>query len=240
MVKPLAMSVYRVAVSVKQIFVEIRRYVYRIERMPKINKYMRLNSCKKLQIGGGCNSVDGWLNTDITPSNKKVIFLDARERLPFENDSFDYIFCEHMIEHISYQDALKMLSECFRILKKNGKIRIATPDLKIFLDLFSEIKSDAQYQYMEWISENWLRKQGVAEKNPVFNLNLVMHAWGHEFIYDNRTLTELLKKTKFRDFSSYESGESDDKNLKELESHGEFIGNISMNKFETLVIEARK
>jgi len=238
--KPLAISIYQSVVSIKQIFIEMRRYFFRMERGPVIRKYLNSNSCKKLQIGGGGNPLKGWLNTDILPNHKDVIFLDAREELPFENDSLDYIFCEHMIEHIGYQDGLKMLSECFRVLKKNGKIRIATPDLKVFLDLFSENKSDDQDQYMEWILKNWLNRQGVNEKNPVFNINLVMHAWGHEFIYDDKTLIESLRRTGFRDSLSYKSGDSDDLNLKELESHGEFIGNVAMNRFETLVIEATK
>jgi predicted SAM-dependent methyltransferase len=240
MLKPLATSIYKSVVSIKQIFVEMRRYSYRMERESVISRYLQSNSCKKLQIGGGGNPLKGWLNTDILPNHKDVIFLDAREELPFESDSLDYIFCEHMIEHISYHDGLIMLSECFRVLKKNGKIRIATPNLKVFLDLFSEKKSDDQNQYMEWILKNWLNRQGINEKNPVFNLNLVMHAWGHEFIYDDKTLMELLTKANFRDFLIHKSGESDDLNLKELESHGEFIGNVAMNKFETLVIEAIK
>jgi predicted SAM-dependent methyltransferase len=36
-----------------------------------------------------------------------------------------------MIEHISFSQGLVMLSECYRVLKEKGKIRISTPDRRL-------------------------------------------------------------------------------------------------------------
>lgn len=38
--------------------------------------------------------------------------------LPFENESFDVIFCNHVLEHI--EDDRKAMSELFRVMKKGG------------------------------------------------------------------------------------------------------------------------
>ena len=38
--------------------------------------------------------------------------------LPFENESFDIIFCNHVLEHI--EDDRKAMSEIFRVMKKGG------------------------------------------------------------------------------------------------------------------------
>ena len=38
--------------------------------------------------------------------------------LPFENESFDIIFCNHVLEHI--EDDRKAMSELFRVMKKGG------------------------------------------------------------------------------------------------------------------------
>lgn len=38
--------------------------------------------------------------------------------LPFENDSFDIIFCNHVLEHI--EDDRKAMSELYRVLRKGG------------------------------------------------------------------------------------------------------------------------
>lgn len=49
--------------------------------------------------------------------------------LPFENDSFDYIFCNHVLEHIP--DDTKAMQELFRVLKKGGMAILQIPqDLK--------------------------------------------------------------------------------------------------------------
>lgn len=45
--------------------------------------------------------------------------------LPFENDSFDWIFCNHVLEHI--EDDQKALSELFRVMKPNGKAILQVP-----------------------------------------------------------------------------------------------------------------
>lgn len=47
--------------------------------------------------------------------------------LPYKEQSFDGIFSGHVIEHLYPADALKMLSEFHRILKKDGVIVLKTP-----------------------------------------------------------------------------------------------------------------
>jgi predicted SAM-dependent methyltransferase len=56
-----------------------------------------------------------------------TVFLDATTPFPFDCGTFDYIYCEHMIEHISWQKGQTMLRECHRVLKPRGVMRIATP-----------------------------------------------------------------------------------------------------------------
>ena len=38
--------------------------------------------------------------------------------LPFEDESFDVIFCNHVLEHI--EDDRKAMSELYRVMKKGG------------------------------------------------------------------------------------------------------------------------
>ena len=45
--------------------------------------------------------------------------------LPFEKDSFDWVFCNHVLEHI--EDDRKALSELFRVMKPNGKAILQVP-----------------------------------------------------------------------------------------------------------------
>ncbi|TAL71084.1 MAG: class I SAM-dependent methyltransferase [Bacteroidetes bacterium] len=46
-------------------------------------------------------------------------------KLPFENDTYDCIFCYHVLEHI--EDDIQALSEMFRVLKKGGFAIVQSP-----------------------------------------------------------------------------------------------------------------
>lgn len=224
----------------KQVMSECKKIWLYFKRKRVIDEYLQSHDVRKLQIGSGANPPSGWLNTDLYPQSEKTIFLDATARFPFCDQTFDYVFCEHMIEHISYNEGLRMLGECFRILKRGGRIRLSTPDLKVYLDLFTEVKTDIQRRYVKWISSNWLAKQKIFSENETFILNLVMHGWGHLFVYDFETLKRALTGAGFIDIRQYTCGLSDDDNFKGLEGHGKFIGNVEMNEYETLVLEAMK
>ncbi len=49
-------------------------------------------------------------------------------RLPFEDDSFDFIFSEHFLHHLFLDEACSLLRECRRILAPHGVIRTVVPD----------------------------------------------------------------------------------------------------------------
>jgi len=54
-----------------------------------------------------------------------VIKADAEKTLPFKNLSFDIVVMNEVIEHLKKPEFV--LNECYRVLKKNGKILITTP-----------------------------------------------------------------------------------------------------------------
>ena len=94
-----------------------------------IDDYLNTNQSRKLHIGAQANILEGWLNVDIyTGASDRVAYMDATKPFPFPDATFDYIFSEHMIEHIEYYEVSFMIKECYKVLKKGGKIRIATPD----------------------------------------------------------------------------------------------------------------
>lgn len=53
--------------------------------------------------------------------------VDLNQNLPFKDESFDFILCSNGIEHL--ENSFHFIRECFRILKKNGKILITTPNI---------------------------------------------------------------------------------------------------------------
>jgi SAM-dependent methyltransferase len=55
-----------------------------------------------------------------------VKYANVTKKLPFKNNSFDAIYCSHLVEHLD--DPLYLMKEIKRILKKNGRGVIITPD----------------------------------------------------------------------------------------------------------------
>src|SRR6266513_279915 len=83
----------------------IKLYGFMI-RERQIERYFHNNPVRKLQLGTSDSPMVGWLNTDVLPASREVVYLDATRLFPFKDNTFDYVFSEHMIEHIEYQSAL--------------------------------------------------------------------------------------------------------------------------------------
>lgn len=115
---------------------------------------------RRLNIGCGPSVYDGWVNIDkspsvllgrfpalrrllfrlrlLTPEQARgfpagVVFADVSKRIPAEDDSVDFIYCAHMIEHLSRWQALAFVRECNRVLRPGGWLRLATPDLELMI-----------------------------------------------------------------------------------------------------------
>ena len=199
-----------------------RRLQRRIKRPFKISDraiaavYLTESDAPKLNIGCGYHLLNGWLNTDYSPQLPMVMYLDAKQRFPFNEETYNYIFSEHVIEHISYQDGLKMLRECFRVLKQSGKIRISTPDLAFLVDLTRPDKSDLQRAYIKWSADTFI--PGAPDDNEVFVINNFVRDWGHAFIYDENTLRGAMAIAGFRMITKCDQHESEDAALRNLEN----------------------
>lgn len=57
----------------------------------------------------------------------KVTQADIEEGIPFDRDTFDIVIAGEIIEHVVDTDFF--LSECNRVLKKNGKLILSTPNI---------------------------------------------------------------------------------------------------------------
>jgi predicted SAM-dependent methyltransferase len=217
---------------------ESRRRQIELSRHKKIKTYLESHRIRKLQLGSGDNILEGWLNTDLTPRSKKeIVFLDVRELFLFDDCTFDYIFCEHLIEHLEYQEGVDMLSQCFRILKQGGKIRIATPDLCFLIELYNSEKTELQERYISWAVDTFL--SDIAIYQDVFVMNNFFRDWGHKFIYDFKSLHTTMSRVGFINITGYNIGESDDNNFRGVESHGRAMPD-EFNKLETFVLEGSK
>jgi predicted SAM-dependent methyltransferase len=224
--------------SARSAWERLLRLWWTLRRRRQIENYLATNTIRKLQIGAGLQTFNDWLNTDFSPQVPQIVFMDIRTPFPLPDNSFDYIFAEHVIEHVSYEAGCAMLKESLRVLRTGGRIRIATPDLQVLLSLNATDHSEMQLRYMRWITANFLPH--VETPKAVFVINNAFQNWGHQFLYDSQSLASLLQQTGFVDITQCESGHSTDAVLTGIDSRAYSIADKEMNRFESMVLEARK
>lgn len=215
----------------------LTRWRWRRARPRLVRDYLASTPVPKLHLGSGTTSLPEWLNTDLRPGRPGTAVLDVRKPFPFEAQTFDFVFAEHLIEHLSLADGIACLEECLRVLRPGGRIRVATPSLERLAALFGREQSNEQRRYVEWATDRFLPHLGVYE--PGFVVNNFFRSWGHDFIYDQRTLSYGLERAGFDDLREFKAGQSDSPELRCLEGHGAVIG-ADPNALETMVLEARR
>lgn len=209
-------------------------------RQRKIKEYFKTNKTKKLQIGCGANILEGWLNTDISlyVCRRGAIYMDASKKFPLPDNSIDYIYSEHIFEHLSYEQGLNMLKECYRVLKHNGVLRLATPNFQFLVDLYINQTKEINKKYIEWSSKLFLNKE-IDKESPIYVINNFHTSWGHQIIYDYNALSILLTRSNFMKVYPCKIGFSEYNELTNIEHHQNTIP-PQFNKLETMVIEAVK
>lgn len=80
---------------------------------------------RKLNAGCGRDIKDGWLNLDKKKLPGVNIVHDVEKLpLPFKEETFDEIVCQHVLEHTEYT---AVLQDMHRVLRKGGSITIRVP-----------------------------------------------------------------------------------------------------------------
>lgn len=222
---------------VKKALLGTKHYVF---REVNIRNYLGQTGVKKLQIGTGTNYLEGWLNTDIEPVSKRIAYMDASKRFPFDDNTFDFAFSEHNIEHLSFEGGQFMLKELLRVLKPGGRVRIVHPDLARLLELYGGEHSDVQARYIKWMTDRF--QPHVGAYDDVHVINHTLRFAGHQFFYDRRLFLECLEKAGFAEIKDVPPGpeQSEHPEFRGIDSHGTFIEDEEINQYESMAFEARK
>ncbi|BEI32949.1 class I SAM-dependent methyltransferase [Polynucleobacter sp. HIN5] len=131
-------------------------------------------------------------NANKFPQNVK--YGDICFGLPFPDNSCDYVYCSHVLEHLSLMDFRKAISNTHSLLKKNGVFRLVVPDLAFLVNEYISDKSaDSSIKFLQ---NSYLgrvrRNRGL--KNFVFDyFGNSNHLW----MWDYPSLAEELKKVGF-------------------------------------------
>jgi len=172
-----------------------------------------------LNLGCGSHYHKDWINIDFVSNNEYVKAHNLLNGIPINDDSIEVVYHSHILEHFSKEDGFHFMEECYRVLNRNGIIRIAVPDLETIakeylrnLQLATNGNIEAKYNY-EWIKlelfDQMVRNESGGEMKrylcqPVMiNENYVFNRIGSEgkiiresFLRNQNPIHNKIKKTQ--------------------------------------------
>lgn len=190
-----------------------------------------LNDGLELNLGCGLDAPTGWINIDsslnarlakwprirrllgklhIIPRQlldvdwpRNIMIHDLRKGLPFGNDSVSYIYASHLLEHLTIQDALHLIAECYRVLKPNGVLLIIVPDLRQMSEKYVSAKLNGLSSETTLAADEFMRNLGTCpERQSASNWIVDLH-WSvhnknlHKWMYDESSVAHRLREAGF-------------------------------------------
>lgn len=171
----------------------------------------------KLNLGCGDNKLPGWSNHDAD--------VDISKRLPWPDDSADFVFCEHCVEHIDYYAAIDFFKECRRVLKADGTLRITTPSIEKIMTC----NDQAYYDFTTKFHDKGATVRGA--------MHGILYCHGHKTAWTDALLKATLFFAGFDLTTKCAPHVSLHPELKNVEGHHRVIGE-AFNDIESIVYEA--
>lgn len=103
----------------------------------------QLVSSRSLNIGCGDFYAPGWLNIDLHDNfegGPRPDVVASALDLPFDDDSFDRVYCGHVLEHLAPREEVPgALAEIRRVLAPGGVLTVVGPDIDLARDFEPEV-----------------------------------------------------------------------------------------------------
>lgn|SRR5574341_58088 len=87
----------------------------------------------RLNLGAGEWRPPGWTSVDLNGEADVRHDLSMRP-WPFESESAEQVLASHILEHFDRAAGVHFLAECRRVLRPNGLLHLAVPDMDLFID----------------------------------------------------------------------------------------------------------
>jgi len=222
-----------------------------------------LHNLNRLNLGCGPNALEGWVNLDSSwnawlthhPHLRRCltagrlisqaqanhwtvrpVIHDLRRPLPFPDGKFSAIYASHVLEHLYFSDAEKLLWQCNRVLQPGGVLRIVVPDLHALVADYLSGQRDSQKFAADRLNEMLAFRGAVAAGgNVLFRFySAVKDFHSHKWMYDAESLAGHVARAGFCDVAEKHYLESDIPGIEEVEQADRVLEGAG------ICIEARK
>jgi SAM-dependent methyltransferase len=194
-----------------------------------------------VQYGCGFQAPTGWLNFDASPTLRferlpligqiytknstrfppAVQYGNIVKGLPLSPNSVDKLYASHVLEHLTYEEALLALANSHTLLKPGGVFRLIVPDLHARASryLTSSNKADAANKFQDsTLLGHRTRARGF--------FAAIIAAYGnshHLWMWDEPSLTDALRRTGFNNIRRYSFGDRYDSDFCRVEQYDRFV-----------------
>lgn len=147
-----------------------------------------------LHLGSGGEHKVGWVNIDLLGDPVDIAW-DLSRPLPFADASAAGVFHEHLLEHLPLRAALALTRECRRVLEPGAVLRVGVPDAGMLARSYAD---------------DGVGLEAYCAGRPTRMLALQETFYWHDHVtmYDEETLTLLLRTAGFADVQRRSFGET--------------------------------
>ena len=168
----------------------------------------------KLNLGCGDHVTAGWVNVDYALGarlmkvplfrsinrrarlfdmdwDERIFIHDLTKTFPWESSSIDVTYSSHTLEHLTREDGRQFLSECHRVLKAGGIVRIVVPDLQSYVERYCQglLKAD---EFLESLDVLYTHNTSALKRRLAPFIQ-----FPHKCMYDRQRLLEILQEIGF-------------------------------------------
>ena len=116
----------------------------------------------------------------------------------FKDETVNLIFCSHSLQYFDREEAKKVLTEWYRVLKHGGILRLAVPDFEAIVAVYHK------YNDIEYL--------GIL--GPLFGKMKIKSSSGeeiiyHKTVYDFNSLKKMLESVRFKNVRRYDWRETE-------------------------------
>lgn len=168
------------------------------------------------------------------PWSPDILRLDLTRQLPFPDGRFAAVYSSHLLEHLHHDQALSLLKECRRVLRRGSICRAVVPDLEALATRYLKEKAaadpDAGARFMEGllVHDKGPRRGLLA---PYYRMT-AFHQ--HKWMYDAASLRQLFETAGFRSVRQAGYLDSRIERIAEVEDPGRILNG------EGLAVEGAK
>ena len=151
-----------------------------------------------LNLGSGPRGLTdpNWINVDGFRDRNVHFLIDFRRPLPFPDACFSGVFCEHVLEHFTLGDGEKLMREVRRVLVDGGVVRLVVPDAERIIKTYCENPDELA------------SRRGEANVLAMVVVNSYFRQrYEHQFLYDWKSLEQMLRRAGFQRIIRSASGE---------------------------------